>query len=90
MITSGAVSASHLLHHRRVSPQTRRAERLCRSPGAGPRGDQSRSPDARRSAGGEHGHRLSGAACIRSSWPQTRLAVEGASGVPAADPTLGR
>jgi hypothetical protein len=33
MITSGAVSAPHLPHHRRVTLQTRRTARLCRSPG---------------------------------------------------------
>jgi hypothetical protein len=32
MITSGAVSAPHLPHHRRVTLQTRRTARLCRSP----------------------------------------------------------
>ena len=33
MITSGAVSAPLLPHHRRVGPQTRRNPRLCRGPG---------------------------------------------------------
>jgi hypothetical protein len=33
MITSGAVSVPHLPHHRRVTLQTRRTARLCRSPG---------------------------------------------------------
>jgi sulfatase modifying factor 1 len=32
MITSGAVSARPLPHHRRVKPQTRRSGRLCRGP----------------------------------------------------------
>jgi hypothetical protein len=36
MITSGAVSAPLLPHHRRVKPETRHSGRLCRGPGVPP------------------------------------------------------